>query len=242
MNMNISRSKLWLIITIIIGLITTILIMAFFKDVKQEASSQPMVKVVLAAKRIPQGTRLTGEMLKTVEMPEKYASPQWLEEADKAINLFAAYDFETEDVIQTNKLTSEKITNQLTYKVPEGKRAITTAVTPPSGVAGHIKPGDYVDILTTYKKEIAGTDKEGHEATTILQNVLVLAVGVDLQRKEALQPADTITLALSPKDAQILTYSESLGKIKLTLRAAGDKGTANLRSLDDLGFKLIYPN
>ena len=240
--MNISRTKLWLIITVIIGLITTTLVMTFFKNVKEEASSQPMVKVVLAAKKIPQGTRLSGEMLKTVEMPQKYASPQWVGDAKTIVNKFAAYDFEAEDIIQMEKLTDEKTSNQLTYKVPEGKRAVTTAVNPPSGVAGHIKPGDYVDVLAAYKKELPGTEEEMYESTTILQNVLVLAVGADLQRKDGLQSVETVTLALVPKDVQILYLSETIGKIKLTLRQAGDHGTLNIRSLDDKAFKMIYPN
>lgn len=240
--MKISRSKLWLIITVIIGLVTTALIMTYLKNIKEEASSQPMVKVVLAAKKIPQGTRLSGEMLKTVEMPEKYASPQWVGDAKSIINKFAAYDFEAEDIILREKLTDEKTSNQLTYKVPEGKRAVTTAINPPSGVAGHIKPGDYVDVLAAYKKEVTGIEEEMHESTTILQNALVLAVGADLQRKDGIQSVETVTLALTPQDAQILYLSETIGKIKLTLRQAGDHGTFNLKSLDDKAFKMIYPN
>lgn len=62
----------------------------------------------------------------------------------------------------------------LTALIPKGKRAVTIAVTEIKGVAGFVKPGDHVDILTTF--EIKRDDQDELKKTkTVLQNVLVLA-------------------------------------------------------------------
>lgn len=240
--MKMTKSKMWLVTTLIIALITTILVMSFFKNIKEEAQVQEVVKVILAAKKIPQGTRLSAEMIKTVEMPLKYANPQWIREKDQVLDKFALLDFEADDVLIASKLTTEKTSNQLTYKVPQGKRAITTAINPASGVAGHIKPGDYVDVLVAYTAQNQdSSEREIQEVITLLQEVLVLAVGPDLIRKDEVQNTDTMTLAVSPDDAQKITLSESIGRIKLTLRPAGESGTSNLRKLNSDRLKVIFP-
>ncbi len=239
--MNISKSKLWLIITIIIGLVTTALIMSYISRITKAANSQPTEKIVLTVKKIKQGTMLTKEMLKTVEIPTKYIQPQWAKDLNSVLNKYTLVDLEENDVVILSQLTTEKDANQLAYKVPKGKRAVTTAVTPPSGIAGHVKPGDYVDVLVTYKTKDPGSEKELHAVVTLVQNVEVLAVGPDLQRKEGVQAVENVTLALLPKDAQLLAFGESLGKIKLTLRSAGESGTEKLNSVNLNKFLGMYP-
>lgn len=237
--MKMTKPKMWLVFTLVIAMITTILVMNFFKGVQAEAQNLEMVTVVLAAKNIPQGTRITSDMLKTVNMPSKYVTSQWTREEGKVINQFAIVDLQVGDVILGTKLTSEKTTNQLTYKIPEGKRAITTAINSASGVAGHIKPGDYVDVLVAYT--VKNNEGERQEVITLLQEILVLAVGADLIRIDGVQNTDTMTLAVSPDDAQKITLGESIGRIKLTLRPAGESKTINLRKLNPDRLQAMYP-
>lgn len=239
--MNISKSKLWLIITIIIGLVTTALVMSYINGITKSADSQPTEKVVIMVKKIKQGTMLTKEMLKTVEMPTKYIQPQWAKDLDTVLNKYALVDLEQNDVIILSQLTTQKDANQLTYKVPKGTRAVTTAVTPPSGVAGHLKPGDYVDVLVVYKLKDTNSEAEEHEVVTAIQSVEVLAVGPDLQRKEGVQAVENVTMALVPRDAQLLALGESIGKIKLTLRSAGETKTERMNSVNLSQFLVMYP-
>jgi pilus assembly protein CpaB len=69
-----------------------------------------------------------------------------------------------------------------------------------------------VDVLAT-----GGNDRQ---TTTVLENVLVLAVGKSLDRNASAdaQNAPVITLAVSPDDAQKLALVSQEGRIQLSLR------------------------
>lgn len=132
----------------------------------------------------------------------------------------------------------------LSMTTPEGKRAITIPIDNIASVGGMVKPGDYVDILCslTIPEESAKKTKGKREnIVPLFQNVLVLAVGSQLiEEAEALaaryaaqqgqQPPPpapsggyaTITLALSPQEANIIAFAQDQGKIRLVLRSQGD--------------------
>jgi pilus assembly protein CpaB len=117
----------------------------------------------------------------------------------------------------------------MTFQVPSGSRAMAVPVTPVSGVAGFLKPGNHVDVLATFRK--AG----GGEAVTrtVAQDVVLLAYGHEIRpaasegeesgKKEKKsesesQPADTATLLLSPVQAEPLAMAASEAKLSLALR------------------------
>ena len=83
-----------------------------------------------------------------------------------------------------------------------------------------VKPGDRVDILATY------THPTTRQETTqmILQNVLVLAVNrgqTDAQGKEGAN--SSMTLAVKPEEAELLTAADRAGALRVALRPIQDK-------------------
>lgn len=235
--MSVGKSKLWLILTVVVGLITTALVFQYLTGLKPVAAADPMTTVVVPAKKIPQGTRITKDMLKTMQIPVKFAPAQAVSSIDTVVNQVAADDLWPDETVVSGQLGSAQ-TNELPYKIPEGKRAITIANNPLTGVAGHIKPGYYVDILMRYNK----SDKpEDQKELTLLQKVLVLAIGPDLQKKDGVQVSDNITLAVSPSDAELIALSETTGKLKLILRPAADEKDSPVQSLDIKEFQGMYP-
>jgi Flp pilus assembly protein CpaB len=106
-------------------------------------------------------------------------------------------------------------------------------------------PGDYVDVVVLYDVEFTGLDgnldtEEAFLAHTLLQNVEVLSVSqvvADIvpgseptetgqrTRNSDARPdpgAATITLAVTPEDAQLMYLAEANGRIRLAMRAFGD--------------------
>ena len=69
----------------------------------------------------------------------------------------------------------------------------------------------------------------------------MLAVGVDLQKKDAVQVVDNVTLALSPAEAQEVFLAENVGKLKLIARPIGEGETPSLPALDFAGLRWLHP-
>ncbi|HHY11423.1 MAG TPA: Flp pilus assembly protein CpaB [Firmicutes bacterium] len=213
-----SGLRFWAIVTVLVAVITGVLIYRYLLELQEASQTEPLIDVVAARVKIPQGTQITQEMVKTSQMPEKYVHPLAVKNRQDVLNRYAGVDILPEQMILAGHLITQDNVKELPYKIPDGLRAITIGVSPVSGVGGHIKPGHYVDVLVIYKQD---SKSENPTVVTLLQNILVLAVGADLEKKEQVQPYDEVTLAVKPEDAQLIALGEGVGRIKLTLRPAG---------------------
>ena len=137
--------------------------------------------------------------------------------------------------LQTQMATQATATQQrpqqqsLSVKTPVGKRAITVVVDRIFAVGGFVSPGDYVDIITHLSAPANPNDPKGAQGITVtlFQNVLVLAVGNNMQPGtgyEAQQNATSIpiTFALNPQEANLLSFVQQHGNLQLALRPSLD--------------------
>lgn len=106
---------------------------------------------------------------------------------------------------------------ELEQVVKEGWRAMLVPVDQVSSKGGLLQPNDHVDILGTFLKP----EKKGWVTITLLQNVTVLAVGAPLFGKDR-GSSETVTLLVTPEEAELLTFSVDKGKIALSLRNEND--------------------
>jgi pilus assembly protein CpaB len=120
------------------------------------------------------------------------------------------------EFILNSKLAALNAGAGLPSMIPQGMRAVSVRVNDVVSVAGFVQPGTHVDVLAT------GNEGSGNErqTTTVLENVLVLAVGKSLDRNVTAdaQTAPVITLAVSPDDAQKVALVSQEGRIQLSLR------------------------
>ncbi|MFN0106687.1 MAG: Flp pilus assembly protein CpaB [Bryobacteraceae bacterium] len=106
--------------------------------------------------------------------------------------------------------------------IPVGMRAVTVRVTEVVGVAGFVLPGMRVDVLVTGRPP----DSSDTVTRTVLQNIVVLSAGQTYQpdaRGQAIN-ANTVTLLVSPDQAELLTLAGNEGRIQLVLRNGSDHG------------------
>lgn len=111
--------------------------------------------------------------------------------------------------------------------LPKGMRAVAMDVSPDSGAGGFILPGDHVDVVLTHhdkeaEKQNSGTEKILSE--TILRNVPVLAVDQTVEQKgsQKVAVAKTVTLQLTPNQAESLELARVQGSLSLSLRSLLD--------------------
>jgi pilus assembly protein CpaB len=113
--------------------------------------------------------------------------------------------------------------------ISPNKRAMAFRVDKIIGVSGFINPGNHVDVLVTIGSQ-AGGDKQSMITKTVLENVLVLTVGQEMERagkQEKTAPVDVITMEVTPEEAEKMALAASEGKVMLALRNPTDtKGVA----------------
>jgi pilus assembly protein CpaB len=117
-----------------------------------------------------------------------------------------------------------------------------------TGVAGMVMPGNKVDVMLTVTESGAGSDATGGgSATTLLQRVEVLAVDqrVDgpAEHKVDSKELRSVTLLVSPHQANLLDLGQNKGILHLSLRNPDDKTDANTKpvTLADLRFHQEKP-
>ncbi len=104
-----------------------------------------------------------------------------------------------------------------------GMRAVSVGVDAVSGNAGHVFPGDRVDVILTQKLETTSIRAGDWASETILQAVRVIAVDQnlleDLTAREATRVPRTFTLEVRPEDAERISVASRLGQLSFTLRS-----------------------
>lgn len=205
---------------------------------------EDQVPILVAKDVIPEGTTITADMLDVKTVSSKQVTSALVTELDKAIGMNVAKQINKGEAITVAKITAVKregaqdANTKLSGLTPTGKRAITVMVDSIAGLAGMIKPGDYVDVLSTLPLPVRSAD--GKQSTTpvtfpLFQNILVLAVGQETAATPIPLPKDSrykkdtevkeslaITLALNPQEANIIAFAQEQGKIRLILRSPTD--------------------
>lgn len=195
-----------------------------------------MVEVVTAAREIPPNMKITGNFLTIREVPEKFRQPSAIivKEPDQAfkrvMGKVSLAPIPAGAQVMESTLTEPNINQTGVAPItPKGKRGYPLRLGN-TDVAKLILPGNSVDVIATFTVR-GPNDTTVKNSYTILQNVLVLAVGTDLREsgrdvssKSEQAEGLMLTLALDPDEAQklALAQSESQGDISVTVRAQGD--------------------
>jgi len=221
-----------LLLAIFFGLAAAWGVRSYLLDIKEKYRAEgDFVKVVVAAKYIPRGTKITSKEISIKEIPKQYAHPSSATDVAEVIGKISTYEiFPGEQVIKERFCEKGETKYGLAYLVAEGERAVTVSVNKVSGIAGLVQPGDRVDVFTTinYDNEI--------QSNLLIQNVKVLAV--DRSLEENVQSVntsnssypETITLAVTPGQAQKIILASEAGSIRLALRSPTDKSIVKVPS------------
>lgn len=189
--------------------------------VKIEAEAVP---VAVAAVGLPWGTKLKSEMMKTVPYLKESLPEGHYSECSAIEGRVLITPLKENEPILEYRLAPETVdSGGVSAVVPMGKRAIAVKGDKVIGISGFIRPGNRVDVLVTMtdpnnKKEIT---------KTVLENILVLATGTQIEEKDKGEPSpvDVYTLEVTPDEAERLSLAATEGKLHFALRNVTDTET-----------------
>lgn len=207
-----------------VALITSLLIYGYLqrKGKAEEATIQTQ-PVVVAAIDLFWGTVLTQEMLKRVHFLKGSLTGGFSSNPSSLVGRVLIYPVKANEPIFESRLAPMNIkTGGVAAVISLRKRAVAVKVDKVIGVSGFIQPGNRVDVLITL-----ATGKSYVPVTkTILENILVLAVGSETKERrgvdEKSSSTDVITLEVTPGDAEKLALAAIEGRLQLALRNFSD--------------------
>jgi pilus assembly protein CpaB len=179
------------------------------------------VPVVVAAKPIPIGTRLTLDHLKLVAWPSRTPVQGAFDDPAKLVDRGAIVPIGEHEPITSGKVAGPEAGAGLPPIIPEGMRAISVRVNEVVGVAGFVLPGTRVDVLVAVNDDGDDSKKEPM-ARTVVSNIQVLTAGTRYDLEESkdgkAQRSTVVTLAVVPEDGERIALAATEGRISLVLR------------------------
>ncbi len=223
-----SVNKKVILIAVIMALITTFLVY-FYINTKTTKPQDAVEKtsVFVAAKTLPPKHKIAEGDIREERIAREYSNPKAVKSRNEIVGKLVKDTIIEGEQILKERLVSDNKTN-LVYNVPEGKRAVSINVNEQIGVANLVRPGDYVDIVASFEREevMDGSNKTAYPRISkiVLQNLLILALGREQTVPEDKVPEmpATITLAVTPAEAEKLVYVTEYASVRMALRPVGD--------------------
>jgi pilus assembly protein CpaB len=219
--------------------------------------------LVLIAKRdIKEMETINETMLELKAIPKLFLEPaaisfQMSEKDSRAVRdlkglsgTVAIVPIKKDEQVTYNKVTEPNLRTGLAPQVTPGKRAVAVPVNEVTSVGKLVKPGDRIDIISVFD---GGSGKTSRVAKTILQDVVVLAVGRNVTnnvprifekesvgegyRMTSLTKYDafsSVTVEVDPMQAQALALVMSISdqsSLFLSLRNNDDQDRTNVTAI-----------
>ncbi|HUG19935.1 MAG TPA: Flp pilus assembly protein CpaB [Planctomycetaceae bacterium] len=203
---------------------------------------QQMVKVlVVAVDNIPSYEPLKDEMVGWLDVPQSQivldAVTRREDFQGKALNV---------SMNKGEMITKSRLTDKFnaSTEIQNGKRLVTVNVDISTSHSGQIRPGDIVDVITTYQVGELGGMRGGTQTKTkvVLSKIEVFSIdsirSTNTPGNEDVL-AKTVSLLVDPEQALPLMMASQKGKIHLALRNKLDSSESDVPILTEDDFDKI---
>ncbi|WP_293943275.1 Flp pilus assembly protein CpaB [Sphingomonas sp.] len=233
-----------LIGALLIAVVTAVMAKNMFTGAgASQAAAAPAVpmgpKVLVARKPLPVGSMIEPDSLTYQAWPKEllqgayYTQGTTDSDPQKMVGMVVRNPVTAGQPLTRGSLVGPQDRGFLAAALGPGMRAVTVPVTQTSGVAGFVFPGDRVDMVLTQAVEGGGDGPPLKVSETIVRNLRVLATDQamdqvkDKEGKITVHPSTTVTLEATPRIAEKIAVSQSMGQLSLALRSIADN-TAEL--------------
>ena len=228
-----------LAVAIVLGLVAARVAMNIVSERPAEIApvATNLTPIVMATGDIPPGTLLSEQHLKMGKVESTNIPVGAFDDPGRLIGRVTKVSLAMNQPVVPTLLAESDAGMGIGATLPEGMRAITVEINDVSGVAGFIQPTCRVDVVGTLQ------DSGKSIAKTVLENIMVLAVGsrtgpaAPVEPGQPVEAARTITLLCTPEQAEKLELATASTRVRLVLRNGEDKSTVETNgvTIADLG-------
>lgn len=238
-------NKRALIVSAIVGVLTIVLLTLYLHRLEVETSGGGPVAVLAAVKPLDPGTLITPDMIAVRTVPQAYVESRAVRSTD--LSRIVGVRVETsvkaqQTLMWTDLSVGGDQSRQLASLVQVGMRAVGVRAGVDDAHFGLLRPGDRVDVYATLPKP---NNEREHVSVLVVQNVLVLAIGMDTGGRDVGAPRppgerydQMLTLSVNPQQAQYVTLASRRGKVTVALRNPTD--TRNLEGIGEIEDSMLY--
>ena len=207
------------------------------------------VPVAVAAVDLPWGAKLRPEMVKTAPFLKESLPPGYVSGYDAIKDRVTITPIKLNEPISEHKLAPIDVTTGgVSAILKPGTRAIAVKGDKVIGISGFINPGNRVDVIVT----VSDPESNKVRAKIILEDLLVLATGTQIQKNDKGEPmpVDVYTLEVTPEQAEKLALASTQGRLQFALRNITDSEDVHTRgvtiaqvlnSSDGVERKIVHP-
>jgi pilus assembly protein CpaB len=240
-----TRALAFLVLALVAGAAATILIYQVIQSyqarIAEARKPEATQMVIIASGELFPGLQITENDIIGIQVPVKLVPKESFSAPELVVGAIPRERILPNEFILPGRLADADSGIGLNALVPAGMRAVSINLADDRALSGFLVPGNRVDVLVS----IQDAESQKLETLTALQTVPVLAVNNQMfknekqKREEAaaaakdgkppdkkkarrLNSSPSVTLAVTPEQAEILVHALQIGRITLALRSDGD--------------------
>lgn len=219
---------------LLLGVVVIFGVIAARNMFNKPQSNTPVVqesRIMIAKHDVPPGTVIQA----AADLEWKAVPPENIKENELRDGSVRLEDFNNA-IVRRPLRAGEPVTNESMTKAGEGgfmsavlepgMRAVSISVSATSGNAGFVSPGDRVDLIVAHRIHLAGVSAADGAVVsqTFVRDVRVVAVDQQLDNPDNKAIlAKTITVEVTPQQAERIAVATEMGKISLALRGLANQ-------------------
>ena len=216
------RSGVLLMFALGCGLIAALGVLQYLRGLSQPEAVEYQ-KVVVAREQIDINTALGPDNLELVEWPRARVPAGAIRDLSQLDDRYARVRLYAGEVVLPGKVMDSQDASGA-VRVPRGYRVVSVRSDVQTAVSNLLEPGDLVDVIVV----LGARSRNSAVAKTIMTAVRVFAVNREMSRSpdgsDRNENVRTVSLLVTPEQAEELMMAGELGEVRLALRGPEDEG------------------
>lgn len=234
-----NRRILTLVLALLLGGLVSALVYGQLNRYRTELerAKRDLIPVVVAARDLDAYSLIGPEDIRVVKMPRSSVPEGQILAREEILGKATLVVLTQGDLVLAGKVTLNPERLGMAFQLPEGQLAIAVPVDEVVAAGGFIRPGDFVDVIHTWRENT----EQPLISRLLLSRIKLLALGPDITRREqdktkGQKPLPkTAVLQVDPEQATRVAWAQAQGAFLLALRPTGDESPSQLEVFKGFG-------